>query len=423
MKCTLLSLLFCSISLVAATTPSVNVLYSFPPNGLNGGGPEGNLILDSQGNLYGTTFGGGANKLGTVFELSPNGSGGFNYSVLYSFKGSPDGANPVGNLIFDSAGNLYGVTSSGGTPSNFGMVFELSPIGNGQWSEKSIHNFQGANDGIYPQGLAIDSSGNIYGTTREMDNEPKGDVFELSQNQGVWTFTVLFLFQSPISQGANPHAGLAIDSLGNLYGTTFYGGSVNAGALFQLQPPSQPGGNWTENILSNFGTGSNHWCNPASTPVLDSQGNIYGTLLQGGNLHTCNIGGPPPCSNNLCGAVFELSPNGSGGYNRSILHQFNLNLNPEDGSLPQTGVVLDSLGNLYGTTQLGGLHGKGTVYRLTQIKNGIWDEANYSFCTSTGACPTGAEPIGGVVLDPSGNVYLAPFSGGDGIGTVLEIIP
>src|SRR5579872_5825930 len=335
MKCTLLSLLFCSISLVAATTPSVNVLYSFPPNGLNGGGPEGNLILDSQGNLYGTTFGGGANKLGTVFELSPNGIGGFNYSVLYSFKGSPDGANPVGNLIFDSAGNLYGVTSSGGTPSNFGMVFELSPIGNGQWSEKSIHNFQGANDGIYPQGLAIDSSGNIYGTTREMDNEPKGDVFELSQNQGVWTFTVLFLFQSPISQGANPYAGLAIDSLGNLYGTTFNGGRVNGGTAFQLQ---FQGGAWIETILSDFGNGSNDWRHPISAPVLDSEGNIYGTLSDGGTSGDCP-------TNGYCGAVFELSPNGNGGYNRTFLHQFNLNLNPKDGGFPQSGVVLDSLGN------------------------------------------------------------------------------
>ncbi len=326
----------------------------------------------------------------------------------------------------DEQGNLYGTTTIGGSggctdPEGCGTVFELTPIDNGQWSEKVLYSFQGNADGAYPYcTLVIDANGNLYGTTSAggpIAGRQYGTVFELSPNGGEWTFNVIFTFTDLYNTGAHPRAGLAMDSVGNLYGTTYSGGRTNRGTVFELQPPPV-GGQWTESILSSFPNNPNEWSDQVAVPVFDSKGNIYGTLSTGGSTQDC-------VSSGYCGAVFEQIPNGTGGWNTAYIHQFNLNKTPKDGASPQAGVVLDSLGNVYGTTELGGQNGEGTVFRLTPA-HGSWGEATYSFCTASGACPTGSKPLGSLVLDARGNVYGTTFAGGNpqnGLGAVFEILP
>ncbi len=416
MKCALVSLvLFCSISLMAAATPSVKVLYNFPPNGLSGATPNGALVFDTAGNLYGETTNGGATSGGVVFELTPSQTG-WQQTVLHTFTGGfLDGFGPSGGLAIDANGNLYGTTESGGS-GDLGVVFELSPVGNGQWTEKILYNFTGQSDGGEPLcQLIMDGSGNIYGTAAIGGNKPNlGTVFELSPSDGTWIFTVLYDFTGTANDdGANPHAGLSFDASGNIYGTTLNGGRVNRGTVFELQ---NNGGLWTESVLTDFGNNASV-AKPISMLAFDMSGNLYGTLSNDTAL----------CSTNkYCGAVFEMSPTQGGGWTQpTYIHQFNQNQAPKDGAIPFAGVVLDSAGRLYGTTQSGGTFGKGMVFQLTADSRGFWNEASYSFCTTTGACPTGSSPDGPVILDSLGNVYGTTTVGGSvrgGLGTVFQIV-
>jgi len=261
----------------------------------------------------------------------------------------------------------------------------------------------------------MDSSGNLYGTTQGGGSDSKGTVFQLSPNGDSWMFTTLYAFTgTQNSDGATPSAGMVFDAQGNLYGTTISGGRTNNGTVFELSPMG--GGIWTEQVLLSFPNNPGKVKGPASVPVFDTQGNMYVTLYNGGI--QCPTTGD-------CGAVAELKNNG-GVWSSSYIHQFNLTDNPKDGAFPYAGVVLDSAGNLCGTTQYGGNYGKGTAYRLS-LKNGFWGEADYSFCTAKGSCPTGSVPSGSLLLDSQGNVYGTALGGGlgpaPGNGTVFEIIP
>ena len=259
------------------------VLYSFSTNGPVGADPAAGLIFDAAGNLYGTTNRGGTHDFGTVFELTPNaGGGGWTETVLYHFSNYPDGAYPVAGLIFDAAGNLYGTTGGGGTR-DVGTVFELTPKAGGGWTETVLYNFSTKGPvGAYPYaGLIFDGAGNLYGTTSEGGTRGVGTVFELTPKAGGgWTEQVLYNFSTNGPVGAYPFAGLIFDAAGNLYGTTNRGGTHGYGTVFELTPTA--GGGWTEAVLYSFSTNGPVGAYPDAGLIFDKNGNLYGTTYEGG---------------------------------------------------------------------------------------------------------------------------------------------
>ncbi len=331
---------------------NMSVLYEF--KGANDGdGPNGNLVLDSQGNLYGTTIYKGAVhncSCGTVFELSPTSSGPWKEITLYSFKGGSDGAEPFAGVIFDSTGNLYGTTFAG-------TVFELSPNSGGGWTESVIYKFQGGSDGTSPEApLIFDKGGNLYGETVSGGgegtcvNDGCGTVFELTPGSGMWTEKVLYAFAGA-SDGGAPVGALSLDASGNIYGAASLGGELSAcdglgcGAVYELSPSST--GLWTESVLYAF-TGDTDGEYPQGALTRNRLGGLFGVTPAGGA--ACN-----------CGTVFEVSPNSEGGWTKNILYAF---AGGNDGSEPVGGLVLDKQGSLYGTTIQDGASNQGTVFRI-----------------------------------------------------------
>ncbi|MBZ5574560.1 MAG: hypothetical protein LAO09_22110 [Acidobacteriia bacterium] len=330
-------------------TSGFHIIYAF--HGADGRQPQGNITLDADGNIYGATFfGGDLNSCfgygcGVVFKLSPPINGrGWTETVLYSFTGKHDGTYPYAGIVFDRAGNLYGTTQFGGA-SNQGVVFELTPTPVG-WTENVLYSF-GGDDGAQPLGrIVLDSAGNLYGTTESGGLYGRGTVFELSPNDsevGQWKFTLIHSF-SP-SDGAAPGAGLVLDDVGNLYGTTQIGGMNNDGNVFELTPGL---GDWTEAVLHNFSGPDG--ASPAADLMLDNSGNLYGTTYYGGD---------------GVGTVFELIRPAPGGQWSERSFAF-----PADGHLgahPSSPVTLNQ-GHLYGTASFGGEAngGYGVVFRITR---------------------------------------------------------
>ncbi len=256
-------------------------LFEF--NGASGGAtPYGGIpIFDQAGNMYGTTFAGGggtcAGGCGLVYELSPA-NGGWTENVLYSFNGgSSDGASPWAGVIFDQAGNLYGTTEFGGAY-GYGTIYELSPSGSG-WTEKVLYNFQGQADGGWPYaGLVFDRQGNLYGATTEGGAGQGGTLFQLAPDGSNWNYQTLCSFTRQMGEFAGgPVATPAMDAAGNLYGATGGDGAYGFGSVFKA---SSSGGNWTCTSLYDF-TGGNDGRLPRSNLVLDSNGDIYGSAAGG----------------------------------------------------------------------------------------------------------------------------------------------
>jgi uncharacterized repeat protein (TIGR03803 family) len=320
--------------------------------------------------------------------------------TLYNFCNHGDncaGIFPSGGLIFDTAGNLYSTTSQGGT-SNEGTVFELMPNG-GVWTEQTLYNFcSAANcaDGSSPYGGVIfDTAGNLYGTTLGGGAYGQGTVFELVNNNGTWTEKVLHSFTGGDDGGA-PDAGLVIDAGGNLYGTTFSGGAYHSGTVFELIPNN---GTWTEKALHWFKAGAK----PDCALVLDRSGNIYGTTADGG------IYG--------YGSVFELIP-ANGHWIEKVIHSFNIN--SKGGYALFSGVILDSSGNLYGTTSRGGAFNGGTAFELTP-GNGSWTLRILVAFKPIQSAPV---ELSGLILGKSGNLYgTTRFGGAHFYGSVFKLIP
>ncbi len=308
--------------------PSGNetVLYSFS-GGADGAYPAARLVRDAVGNLYGTT-GGGSAGYGIVFKIDPSG----NETILHSFTGGVDGANPYAGLVRDAVGNLYGTTTAGGS-AGLGTVFKVRPSG----TETILHSFTGGADGAIPYaGLVRDAAGNLYGTASG-GGEGYGTVFKIDPSGNE---TVLYSFTGG-ADGANPCAGVVRDAAGNLYGTT-NGGGLGSGTVFKINTSG------IETVLYSF-TGVYYEGNPWAGVVRDASGNLYGTLDKSGS-HNCFLG---------CGVVYKIDPSG----NHTVLHSFD----GTDGARPFASLMIDALGNLYGTAEgdtFGAEVDYGTVFKI-----------------------------------------------------------
>jgi uncharacterized repeat protein (TIGR03803 family) len=392
-----------------AAAQAERVLHSFD-SGDGGNTPSAGLISDGAGDLYGTTEQGGVYGDGTVFELTPNGMGGWRETVLHHFGGEGDGMRPIGGVVFDAIGNLYGTTYGGGAYLE-GAAFELSPGKGDAWRETILHSFGSGVDGAWPTGsLVADAAGNFYGTTVEGGSKGLGTVFELSAGGSGWTESVIHDFSSA-ADGVNPNGGLVFDSAGNLYGTTFSGG----GTVFELLPAT--GGVWSKILVHAF---SRH--RDGSAPngglVIDGAGNLYGTTMSGGN--------PRNCGGSGCGTAFQMIPSESGVWTERILHDFDDN--ETDGYFPAAGLLLDGSGTLYGTTQRGGSTNScdegscGTVFSLKHIAGAGWREQILFDFNASG--DNAALPQAGLIVGSNGKLYGTTTSGGVfGDGTVFEIMP
>jgi len=369
------------------------------------------VVLDPAGNLYGMAYSGGnlvncgAAGCGVAFKIDTKG----HETLLNTFTGQ-DGANPLTGLLRDSSGTLYGNTGIDGAGGG-GTVFKLRPSPRAcvtalcPWKESVLHNFpyRQSTDGSEPLGdLIRDANGNLYGTTLWGGNGCSapgcGTVFKVDP-QG--NETILYNFAGSPNDGAVPSGSLLLDADGNLYGTTENGGKYNYGTVFELSPS---GSGWKVQVLYSFTLGSDGGY-PLAGLVADPQGNLYGTASLGGN-----------CAEGGCGVVFELSPTGSG-WALTVIHNFT---GSPDGASPTATLLRDSAGNLYGTTNSGGLtgicswegtgDGCGTVFELTPTRSGWMETILYSF---TGAAD-GAVPLyGALVMDGRGNLYGVTTWGGD----------
>ncbi len=423
--------IFALVSLVTAApaaAQSLTILHNFNNNGADGFHPWAGLIFDASGNLYGTAQRGGTKDDGVAFKLSPISGGGWTETILHSFLyDGIDGYAPDGALILDSAGNLYGTTILGGSGTcvnpigiviGCGIVFELQRSSNGSYTEKILYNFQNnARDGFEPwSSLIFDSAGNLYGTTFGGGSDHYGTVFELSppsSTGGKWTETILWNFNK--TDGDQPRAALIFDASGNLYGTTQGGGAYNYGTVFELSPSS--GGTWTETVLHSFKLSPTELAYPESPLVFDSAGNLYSTTSYG------SLSGG--------GGVFELTPSVGGTWTETILHVFN-DTAGSDGYDTWSPVIFDSAGNLYGTTTSGGtglckqiglVMGCGTIFKLTP-SNGTWTESVvYNFNARPDNDPEGPEQAG-LISDSAGNFYGTTYGAGAySHGTVFKFTP
>jgi len=415
------------------TSGQFSVLYTFT-GGADGSGPAASVLLDSSGNVYGTTYYGGASGYGVVFKIGSAGQ----ESVLYSFKGSPDGANPLAGVTADDAGNLYGTTYGGGSgPAGaVGVVYKLTASG----QESVLFSFADEDTGNYPMtGVILDSSGNIYGSadyvvyelsaagqftvlynfsntggvsglTRDSSGNfyvalaapsqylayLNGAVFKLTASG---TISRLYEFQGALmrpavsgpSRDQYPNAGVVLDSSGNLYGTTASQGT--AGIVYEIEASGK-----VKSLYAFAPSAGGTY--PWSGLTLDAAGNLYGTTQRGGGRGDA-------------GVVYKLTPNGK----ETVLYSFAGG--PTDGERPQTGVVLDQAGNIYGTTSIGGADNYGTIYKLTPSGQ---ETVLHSFTDGAdGAYPTG------IALDSAGNLYGTTAEGGTGTrtdaqeGVVFEI--
>lgn len=391
----LLGVFLCLGAAWAAPTPSV--LHSFGVHLQGGSDLYAGLILDASGNAYGAAESGGTYGYGVVFELSPDGAGEWAERVLYDFKGSPgdDGATPHATLVFDRAGNLYGTTVSGGASSNFGIVFKLTPTSQGQWTETVLHRFTGGTDGATPYaGVILDAAGNVYGATDGGGAAGDGTVYKLTpSDSSPWVETVLHSFTGK-PDGAGPFAAPLLDAAGNLFGTTYYGGARNDGAVYKLAP--QPDGSWAETVLYSFKGGSDG-VNPGAPLIADRSGNLYGTTAVGGSAG--------------CGIAFKLTA--ASDWAETVLHTF-LGITDDDGENPN-GLTFGPRGVLYGTTVGGGTDNPGTIFRLTPSESGGWTETVlYNFTAGL----TGAYPSVGLTLGPNGGLYGTTLWGGPAGDTV-----
>ncbi len=395
-----LTLLFSSLACARET-----VVYQFGASGLtDGSAPNGGLVFDAEGNIYGTTVAGGSFGFGTAFELTPSQDGTWQEIVLYNFCSAgtqnfcADGQFPQAGVIFDRSGNLYGTTVSGGANGlDDGVVFELSPPSQpgGSWTEQVLWSFGGANDGAAPYGgLAMDAIGNLYGTTSGSVTTGVGVVFELSSGQNGWTESLLHIFcleYPDCSDGAEPKAGVTFDNAGNLYGTTVFGGQANRigwGVAYELSPVKS---GWAENVLKVFSSVTGGRTSAGIT--IDPAGHLYGGSSEGGA--------------DQCGGFFRL--------NTFVVFP----LSGGNGCSPQADLLYSS-GALFGSASKGGANSQGALFEFTAKGNKVTQTILYNFCQQAN-CADGSEPNGSLTLR-NGRLYGATLTGGaHNAGVIYQI--
>lgn len=389
-----------SIAASRAQAQNLTVLYSF--TSIDDAHPKAGLVMDAAGNLYGTTTGGNGQGTGTLFKLDPSG----HETVLQLFEAT----NRNGALIMDGTGNLYGTNFDGGM-FGVGSVYKLDPSGH----LTVLYSFTGnppgfpftSSDGANPYaGLLMDASGNLYGTTLWGGSFGYGTVFELDTSGHE---TVLYSFNLNNGDGENPYGGLVMDAVGTLYGTTYTGSAYNyGGTVFKLDTSG------TETLTHVF---PSNFCDGAflyAGLTLDAAGNVYGTTFDGG------------CSTSpgaqAYGTVFKVgasAPHSAG--IETILYTFTTSaarpvFSGGDGTFPYAGLVMDTAGNLYGTTSEGGAYGFGTVFKVDTAGT---ETVLHSFTGSDGA-----NPYAGLIFDAAGSLYGTTYNGGAfGFGTVFKLAP
>ena len=371
-----------------AANHGFQTLYTFT-GGNDGGFPLGNLISDADGNLYGTSVLGGTSGNGAVFKLAPDGT----QTVLYSFTGGADGAQPYSGLVRDKVGNLYGTTYMGGT-SGLGAVYKLAPDG----TETVLMSFDGSNGSLPANTLTLDRKGNIYGVASAGGAFGYGTVFTISS---AGKTNVLYSFTGG-ADGNTPYSSLVRDTAGNLYGTTLYGGATKGGTVFKVTKTG------TESVLYSFvlQDGTTDGFFPQSGLIQDKTGNFYGTTTSGGS--------------GSMGTVFKLTPDGT----ETVLYRFT-GVGNGDGAAPTSGLIMNRAGNLFGTTSHGGSvgvdgdsSGNGTVFEL--MPDGK-EKVLYRF---TGGADGAYSNAGLIDIRPDGlpDIYGTTILGGaDGIGTIFRL--
>jgi uncharacterized repeat protein (TIGR03803 family) len=430
-----------------------------------GSAPYGNLVGDSTGNFYGTTSDGGRHGSGTVFELSPNGNGGYAYQTIYDFcseQNCADGRTPHGTLIIGAEGDLYGTTLYGGEEEGgLGIAFRLERTADG-WELINIHNFCGADapsgkeecmggataaGGLTYRGAATgapyDGMSPLYGASMEGGEGEAGIIFQMTPRKGQtrekdkeeWRVKELYVFCEPdgaaargkrkisrtpeedgnCDDGKTPSGNLIVDTKGNLYGTTFFGGEDanvegGGGVVFQLSR-NRLTKMWEETVLHKFCSEPN--CRDGRSPsgglLMDAAGNLFGAAQSGGK--SCG-------AHDQCGVVFMISPNGEQSVSR-VLHDFCTADGCADGAGPVGDLAVDASGNIYGATPFGGVGKGGVVYRL-QPDGKL--KVLQSFCAD-GTCAVGRYP-NGVIFDGGGSlVGTTIMDGKKGGGTLFRISP
>jgi len=428
------------------------VLYSFQGGANDGAYPAGGVVFDKAGNLFGATTVWGpdncfpiANECGLVFELSPPAKKGdpWTETILYQFKGkgANDASSPSGGVILDSAGNVYGVTAYGGTGdcvllgtnAGCGVAYKLSPPAKkgDPWTETLLYSFKSGSDGYFPWGtLTFDAKGNLYGATQfgggkgnscnEFYGGNCGTVFELSppkQKGGQWTEMVLYSYASG-TDGANPNGGLVLDRKGAIYGTTYGGGNENGecgaagcGTVFKLARTRGKNGLWNETILHRF-KGLDGG-EPAAGLVFHGANTLYGTTKGGG-------GGNYPS-----GTVFKVAHNPNRSWTEKVLYTFQ---HGDDGAFPLANVIFDARGNLFGVASEGGKNLAGTLFRM-KPPTGRTSDWGFSILYSFNRGQDAGAPSASLVPDKAFNLYSTTPVGGTGIcgnggcGTVFTVSP
>lgn len=386
---------------MAAQAQTYTVLHTFTGGG-DGAEPIFGLVMDQGGNLYGTTEYGGTHGDGTVFKLSRLHSG-WVLNALYDFMGFQDGSDPRAGVTLGPDGAPYGTTVFGGDGScigGCGVVYRLRPPLTTPpslqipWAETVLHAFHFFDgNGVAPSADLTFDGAGNIFSTTFLGGA-EGTVYELQSSGGSWTETVLHKFQGGNGDGIQPHSGVAIDAAGNLYGVTPGGGPGDWGVVYELSPY---GAGWTFKILYAFRNDGIDGANPWGGVILDNAGNVYGATTVGGQ--------------GFGGTIFELSPV-NGGWNFNVLYSL------PGGDGPHYKLIMDAAGNLYGATHEDGAYGYGNVFKLTRSNGGWAYTSLYDFTNGD----DGEKPLG-LVLDANGNLYGTASGGAHNSGVLFEITP